>query len=192
MSDLFTSAEQAAAPIGPGHFIAVVGPSGAGKDTLIALARAACSPEVLFPRRVVTRAASAYEDNDALTREAFDGALARGAFALNWDAHGLRYGLPASIDEAIRAGRSVVINVSRAVLPTIRKTYAHVTVVLITAPPEVLAARLAARKRPSDGSLAERLQRAVSVADVAADLTIVNVGPPEQHARELLEVIKRG
>lgn len=192
MSDVFTRDTQSRAPIGPGHFIAVVGPSGAGKDTLIALARAGCGPEVLFPRRVVTRAASAYEDNDTLTPQAFDEALARGAFALNWGAHGLRYGLPVAINDAIRAGRSVVINVSRAVLPAIRQTYAHVTVVLITAPPEVLAARLAARKRPSDGSLDERLHRTVSDADVAADVTISNVGPAEQHGRELLEVIRRG
>ncbi|HEY0328159.1 MAG TPA: phosphonate metabolism protein/1,5-bisphosphokinase (PRPP-forming) PhnN [Rhodopseudomonas sp.] len=192
MSDIVSTAGQTAAPIGPGRFIAVVGPSGAGKDTLIALAHQACGPEVLFPRRVVTRAASVFEENDTLTREAFDAALARGGFALNWDAHGLRYGLPAAIDDAIRGGRSVVINVSRAVVPTIRKNYAHVTVVLITAPAEVLAARLAARARPSDGPLAERLHRAINVADVAADLTISNVGAPEQHARQLLQVIRRG
>lgn len=45
-------------PIGPGRLVLVVGPSGAGKDTVLTLARDACRGTVLFPRRVVTRPAS--------------------------------------------------------------------------------------------------------------------------------------
>ena len=54
------------AKIGPGRLVLVVGPSGAGKDTLIAGARVKClnNPTIVFPRRVVTRAASVAEDND--------------------------------------------------------------------------------------------------------------------------------
>jgi ribose 1,5-bisphosphokinase len=49
--------------IWPGRLVLVIGPSGAGKDTLIGLAQAACADgnDVVFPQRVVTREASSLE-----------------------------------------------------------------------------------------------------------------------------------
>jgi ribose 1,5-bisphosphokinase len=109
---------------------------------------------------------------------------------VHWEAHGHGYGLPRAIDDDIRAGRSVVVNVSRGVVDAMRRGYADVTVVAITAPPEVLAERLAARARSSDGQLADRLGRAVDGAAAAPDVTIVNLGSVEHHARELVRIIK--
>jgi guanylate kinase len=82
--------------IGPGRLVLVVGPSGSGKDTLIAGARAACRADgtVVFPRRVVTRPPSPAEDNDVLSPPAFAEAAARGDFALFWNAHGHDYASP--------------------------------------------------------------------------------------------------
>lgn len=175
------------APIGPGRLVLVVGPSGAGKDTLIELARAALrdDPSVVFPRRVVTRAASAAEAHDSMSADAFERAVRAGAFALTWDAHGLRYGIPAGIDADIRAGRTVVCNVSRTIIAAARRRYAAVVVALVTAPPELLAARLAARARGSDGEIAQRLARGDALADVAADYVIANTGAPEAGAEAL-------
>src|SRR5262245_1288286 len=109
--------------IGPGRLVLVVGPSGGGKDTLIAGARSACAnsactddASVVFPRRVVTRPSSSFEDNATMSEDAFRQAVAEGAFALWWDAHGHAYGIPASIDDDIRAGRTVVCNVSRGIV----------------------------------------------------------------------------
>ncbi len=178
-------------PIGPGRLVLVVGPSGAGKDTLIAGARAVLrnDPGVVFPRRVVTRPASPHEDHDSLAEAEFVRAAAAGAFALAWEAHGLRYGVPAGIDADIAAGRTVVCNVSRAIVTAARAKYACVTAVLITAAPDVLAARLAARGRTSDGALSGRLAR--SPDDFDADAVIDNVGAPEA-ATELLVAVIRG
>jgi ribose 1,5-bisphosphokinase len=177
--------------IGPGRLILVVGPSGAGKDTLLDLAKAACAEDrnITFPRRVVTREASATEDNEALSPDAFREALTRGQFALHWEAHGHLYGLRRAIDDDIRAGRTVVINVSRTIVDAARQAYGDVTVVSITAPPDVLAERIAMRARRSDGLAASRLGRAVDEIN-APDFTILNVGRPEDHARRLVAIIK--
>jgi ribose 1,5-bisphosphokinase len=190
MTDAPTMSDHRPSMIGRGRLILVIGPSGAGKDTLIGLARAACADDgtVVFPRRVVTREASAFEDNEQMSLEAFRQALARGDFAVHWEAHGHCYALPLTIDDDISAGRTVVANVSRTVVGTMRRAYADVVVVSITAPPEILGQRLAARARGSDGELADRLHRAVD--DAAPDVTIVNVGSAEHHACEFVRVIK--
>ena len=182
------------ATIGPGRLILVVGPSGAGKDTLLSRAQAACADDgnVVFPRRVVTREASASEDNVQVTLDAFRQARARGDFALHWEAHGHCYALPRAIDDDIRAGRTVVANLSRTVVDAIRRGYADVTVVLITAPPAMLSQRLAARARSSDGQIESRLSRVVDDVATAPDVTITNVGSVEGPARELVKIIKGG
>jgi ribose 1,5-bisphosphokinase len=172
--------------------VLVVGPSGAGKDTLLNLARAACAEDrsIVFPRRIVTREASASEDNRQLDPQSFQTALARGEFAVHWEAHGHCYALPRGIDDDIRAGRAVVANVSRTVLQAMRRAYADVVVVEITAPPEVLAERLSMRARGSDGAIEPRLRRNIDAATAAPDTTILNVGDTGPHARQLLAAIK--
>jgi len=179
--------------IGPGRLVLVVGPSGAGKDTLIDAVRAACRDEagVVFRRRVITRPSSSAEDHDTMSAAAFDQAAADGAFALCWTAHGLKYGIPAAIDDDIRAGCTVVCNLSRTVIGRVRARYAHVTVALVTAPQEILAARLGARARGSDGSVMDRVQRTVSTnSELNADVVIENTGAVETAAATLLRVVK--
>jgi ribose 1,5-bisphosphokinase len=189
MSEALTIPETNTGAIGPGKLVLVVGPSGAGTDTLLGLARAACAddPKIVFARRMVTREASEAEDNEQISAEGFREAQARGSFAVHWEAHGHAYGLPRSVEDDIRAGRTVVANVSRTVIPALRRSYANVVVVSITAPADVLAERLAMRRRGSDGNIAQRLARAVD--DAEPDTTIVNVSSAEYHARQLLRVI---
>lgn len=186
-------AETQTAPLGPGRFVLVVGPSGAGKDTILAGVRQRCAgdPAVAFPRRVVTRPVSEAEDHDSLTAEAFDAALAEGAFVLWWPAHGLKYGIPRAVDDDIRAGRTVVCNLSRAIVADVRTRYAHVEAVLITAPPDILAARLAQRGRESGGDVGERLQRSDAFVAFQADHVIENTGAPETAVQTLLDIIRK-
>lgn len=178
--------------IGPGRLVLVIGPSGAGKDTLIQGARESCVDDrsVVFPRRVVTRPSSSAEDHDTMTDAEFDAAAAEGAFALWWGAHGNQYGIPASTDADIRAGRTVVCNVSRTIVEPARRKYAHVAGVLVTAPPDVLAARLATRGRSSDGAVEARLARSAAVDQAfEPDFVIQNTGRPAVGVRRLLNAI---
>lgn len=184
-------AETPLAALGPGRLVLIVGPSGAGKDTLLKLAHSICADDksIIFPQRVVTREASEAEDNQQISPDDFEKACASGHFAMHWQAHGHGYGVPRSIDDDVAAGRTVVVNVSRGIVEAARRRYAHVTVVSITAPLEVLSRRLASRARSSDGRLVDRLTRA---ADGVAtpDVVISNVGDAQDHASELVRTIR--
>jgi ribose 1,5-bisphosphokinase len=179
-------------PIGPGRLVAVAGPSGAGKDTLLRFARnlLRADPNIVFPRRVITRELSADEDHETLSDVDFAAAVAAGGFAFSWDAHGLNYAVGARLDDDIRAGKTVVCNVSRAVISELRCRYANVRVVLVTAPAEVLAARLAARGRATDRALGARLARsAPPQRDLAPDAVIENVGDLQDGGEMLIAAI---
>ena len=192
MSESITIAGSRPGAIGPGRLVLVVGPSGAGKDTLLGLAKAALADDrtIVFARRVVTREASVFEDNEQVSLEAFRQALTQQAYAMHWEAHGHCYALPRAIDDEIRAGHTLIANVSRTVIGAARRAYADVAVVSITAPPQVLAERLAMRSRGSDGRLEQRLGRNVDDAAAAPDVTISNVSSAEYHARQFIRIIK--
>lgn len=178
--------------IGPGRLIMVVGPSGAGKDTLISGAKAALNGNgrIVFPRRIVTRESGESEDHDTMSPPDFDRAAAQGAFSLSWEAHGMKYGIPVSMDRDIAADRIAVCNMSRGVIAQARARYANVSVVLITAPVHVLEARLASRRRDSDGSVAQRIERTASVPAFEPDATIENDRAAEIGTRSLVAVIE--
>jgi ribose 1,5-bisphosphokinase len=145
-----------------GTLALVVGPSGAGKDTLIAAARRALQEDgrFVFPRRVVTRVAmDAIEDHDSLPRETFEIRRRQGAYALSWEAHGLCYGVPATIDEGIAAGRVVVCNVSRRAIAAASGRYRRCLVMLVTADAQLREQRLVGRGREDASGVAERLER---------------------------------
>lgn len=164
-----------------GRLVLVVGPSGAGKDTLIAAGKAALrgDPRFVFPKRVVTRKAmAALEDHESVSPEAFAAAKAAGAYALDWEAHGLCYGLPATLIGDMAAGRVVVCNGSRAMLAAAEAKFPGTRVLLIEATPEVRAQRLAGRGRESAAEVAARLAREVPDVPVGA-LRIDNSGALE-------------
>ena len=87
-------------------------------------------------------------------------AARRADFALAWRAHGLGYAIPRSLRAAQLAGRTVAFNASRRVLAEASRVFAPLSVIVVEAAPEVLAARLAARGREDAADIARRLDRA--------------------------------
>jgi phosphonate metabolism protein PhnN/1,5-bisphosphokinase (PRPP-forming) len=173
--------------------LAVVGPSGAGKDTLMGLAQAglAGDPRFRFVQRAITRPAEAGgEAHRALDAAAFEAERAAGAFALHWGAHGLSYGVPRDIEADIAARRVVVANLSRAVLAEAASRY-RLRVLNIVAPAAVLAARLAARGREAPADIAARLAREAALPAGLDVATVMNDATPEQGAARVLAALSR-
>ncbi|EBA07008.1 phosphonate metabolism protein/1,5-bisphosphokinase (PRPP-forming) PhnN [Sagittula stellata] len=170
-----------------GRLIAVVGPSGVGKDSVMQ-GIAAASPTVGLVRRVSTRdAAAGGEVFDAVTPTRFGEMRAQGAFCLSWQAHGLSYGIPSRVLEAVRDGAELVANLSRSVLPEAQAQFPCVVVLNLTATPETLAARLAGRGRESAPEIARRLARAgYALPAGMTRIDVSNDGPLERTVTEAL------
>lgn len=160
----------------PGWFVAIVGPSGAGKDTIINAVHQALknNPEFLFVRRTITRKAGinsfddhaetsqniGNEDNIGVSLEQFLELSEKASFSLQWFAHGIHYALPIGIVDEVRKGKIVIANVSRAELEHAKELFGKVFVIEINAPIGILKERLLSRKREKITDIEERLERA--------------------------------
>lgn len=150
---------------------AVVGPSGAGKDTLLAGALAA-RPDLRVLRRTITRPADAGgEDFDGVTEAEFARRKDAGEFALHWQAHGLHYGIPHAASDGV-----TIFNCSRRMLMDAARVFPGLRVINVTASPEVLAQRLAARGRENAADIASRLAREAPLPANLPIATVVNDG----------------
>jgi ribose 1,5-bisphosphokinase len=176
-----------------GTLVLVVGPSGAGKDSIIAGAVDTLRDEtrIVFARRLITRPAEAGgEDHIVLSPTAFAARREAGELLLHWRAHGLDYGLPRELATTLAEGRCVVANVSRSVVDEARSRLTPVVVVAITASPETLATRLIARGREDANDIANRLRRAGAWSLDQADAVIDNDGALDEAVARLVALLR--
>jgi ribose 1,5-bisphosphokinase len=172
---------------GAAKIFAVVGASGAGKDTLLdGLARA--RPDIHRARRTISRPpAEMTEPFESVSPDAFAALRASGAFALCWKAHGLGYGIRHA--ELERAG-TVVFNGSRKALPQALARYPGLRVIVVTVSPETLAARLAARGREDAEEIARRLARpAAPLPEGVIAHEVRNDGSPAEGVARLVAAL---
>lgn len=167
-----------AARPGTGRLIAVVGPSGVGKDSVMqALAHTA--PGVQPVRRAITRPpGQSGEDYEALSLDQFQARAANGGFCLHWQAHGLHYGIPAAVLDDVQHGAQRMANLSRGVLTQAAQLFPDLIILNITAAPATLAQRLRARGREPADDIESRLARATAKLDPSLPVHhIENDGP---------------
>ena len=173
----------------------VVGPSGAGKDTLIAEALKR-RPDLHYVRRVITRPDEedgGTEKHIPIDIETFKRRKREGAFLLHWDANGYHYGVPPDLEQVLASGTSAVLNGSRGIVAEARRTLAPMKIILVTARLDDMARRLRARGREDDAAIERRLARAGRDVPTGADVSVVdNSGSIEEGVNRFLAALKPG
>ena len=176
-----------------GALVYVMGPSGAGKDSVLDRARAMLSVDlpIVFAHRYITRPVEAGGENHvALSGAEFALRRAHGLFAFHWHAHGNDYGIGHEIPAWRRAGLAVVVSGSREHFRTMDGIDETTVPVLITAPAERLKERLLKRGREDAGAAAERLRRGLARdLDVAGAVTITNDGALDEAAEAFVRLL---
>ena len=145
------------------QLVYTMGPSGAGKDSLLAWLRQQLCEEapVHFARRTIDRPVHAGgEHHESITTAKFRALADHNAFAMHWSANGLHYGIRHIELEGLQGNRWVFLNGSRAHLPTVLERYPNMTVLHITAAAEVLRQRLLFRGRELPEVVEARVKRA--------------------------------
>lgn len=146
-----------------GRLFYVIGPSGSGKDTLMQYARGKLAEreKIVFAHRYITRQPELVGENHIYLSEAeFAAKEKQGFFAMQWDSHGLRYGIGKEINFWLAQDFNVVINGSREYLPIALDKEPKIRVILIRTSTAVLRERLKKRQRETDDEIEQRLERA--------------------------------
>ncbi|SLN76096.1 phosphonate metabolism protein/1,5-bisphosphokinase (PRPP-forming) PhnN [Oceanibacterium hippocampi] len=176
-----------------GTMILVVGPSGAGKDTIIDGARARLGENGAFHfvRRDITRPAEAGGERHRPIGDAeFKARVAAGDYCLWWQAHGLGYGIPATVETLLAQGRTTIVNGSRQAIEVARQRFPRRRIILVTAATETLRRRLAARGRENGRNVEERLARAAAFNVAGPDVfRLANDGTVDEATTGFLALV---
>ncbi len=173
------------------NIIAVVGPSGAGKDTLLRLAskELAENDDIVFLRRYITRKPDASEDNFFLDDYTFGFLKSRDFFVSSWQAHQNLYGIARHSFEQASPATTFICSVSRGAVADFEALCPQTATIEITARPEVVARRLRARGRESDAGIAHRLKRADRGVKALHLIRFDNSAPLEQSHPAFLRLL---
>lgn len=178
-----------------GRLFYIMGPSGAGKDTLLrgCRERTAEVPGLLVAHRYITRTPDGGTEHHVWLSDAeFEQRVNLGAFAMHWSANGFRYGIGREIDLWLAGGSPVLVNGSRGYLDAARARYGSTLIpVLITVDPDRLQRRLLLRGRESPQDIEARIRRARTLAQqLPTDCLVVeNNDSAEEAISRLLAVV---
>jgi len=177
----------------PGLLILVVGNSGSGKDSIMKGVKERFPSELkslYLTQRFITRPSSDTEGNIAVTPEDFKKMSLQGEFALEWHIYGLDYGVPIEIDDWMKKGHPVLVNVSRSIVKKARDIYQNILVIFIEVPFQITLKRVKERARESGRRLEERIQRAKTNQTFPdADFIVDNSGDLEDAINKFLNYL---
>ncbi len=148
---------------GTGRLLYIIGPSGAGKDSVLAACHQALTAEdrCLVAHRYITRPPHAgAEQHVPLSDAEFAQRSAQNLFCLQWDSNGHRYGIGIEVQAWLERGLHVLVNGSREYLPEAQLRFPQLLPVLVWADPAVLRERLLQRGRETPAQVEARLTRA--------------------------------
>jgi len=176
-----------------GTLFLVVGNSGSGKDSII------YGTEKNYPKdlkrmfivkRFITREPDETEENSCITEKEYNYMDKIGKFALKWHIYKLNYGVPIEIDDWLKDGHPVLVNVSRTIVDEAREIYENIKVVFIEVPFEITLQRVIDRGRESGELLDMRIERArANQKFPEADFVVDNSGDLDDAIDQLLNYV---
>lgn len=170
-----------------------MGNSGSGKDSIISGAiknYPTNLKKIHVPKRFITRPSSKFEKNVFISTERFKEMEQKGKFALKWHIYGLDYGVPIEIDEWLKKGHPVAVNVSRTIIDETCKEYKNIKVIFIEVPFDLTVKRMKERGRESKERLKERIERARTNQKLPeADFIVDNSGNLEDAIEQFLNIL---
>ena len=176
-----------------GILFLIVGNSGSGKDSIIYGAEKKYPThlkKIYIVKRYITRPPDETEKNYSITLKEFQKMQREGKFVLSWHIYQLDYGVPIEIDDWLKKGHPVLVNVSRTIINVAREKYENIKVVFINVPYEISLERVKDRGREKGDLLNERLERAKTHQECEeADFIVNNSGTLEDAVDQLLSYV---
>ncbi len=146
-----------------GTLFLIVGNSGSGKDSVISgvVRKYPLNLKKIYhTKRYITRMPSEDEENYYISPNEFLKMANKGEFALKWHIYGLDYGIPIEIEDWLKNGHPVLVNVSRTIIKKARMMYKNLRVIFIEVPFEITLQRIKKRGRENEEFLNKRIERA--------------------------------
>ena len=173
--------------------ILVVGASGAGKDSLLKVAKLHFRdyPNVHFLRRYITRKPGEFEDNFYVDDIAFEILKDHGFFFSFWYAHDLKYGVPRQEIESLKENETIIVSISRTKIREFEQRFSgKVTTINITAEESIIKERLERRKRESSMQIKTRLERMLIPVSASNLINFENNAGLEISSVSFLSILK--